>query len=301
MKRSGLSLAQLRVIDALARTGSIQATATALGIAQPSVTKHLTTIEGRYRQRLFERRGRQLIAAEACEALLPRIRTLLALAEEIESDLEGLRGLKEGRLRIGYSTHQFVMHVLGGFMDSFRGIKIEARCMASFDLLAQLRAGVLDAAFVTLPSAESDLAMIELRREALVLMTGTDHPLAARTSVHLSEISDWPLIQREGTSGTRRALEAMAVRDGVKLNAVLELGSWESLRDAVLRGIGVGVVMAGEIGGDVQMRAIPIDSAKGQALTVGHYLVCLSQARELAAINALFELAGRVSENTTTS
>ena len=296
--RSVLSLAQLRVIEALARTGRIRDAAADLGITQPSVTKHLSIIEGRYRQRLFDRRGHQLVATEICEALLPRLRTLLALAQEIEHEMEGLRGLKEGRLRVGYSTHQFVMHVLGGFMDTFRGIKIEARCMASYDLLTLLNSGKMDAAFVTLPGPEADLEMLELRREALVLMTGAEHPLAGNTHLRLRDLTDWPLIQRETTSGTRRAVEAMAIRDRATLNTVLELGSWESLRDAVARGIGVGIVMEGEIGPDPEMRAIPIESAKGQKLTVGHYLVCQLEARKLSGINALFQLTQRYAENT---
>ncbi len=80
---------------------------------------------------------------------------------------------------------------------------------------------------------------------------------------------------------------------------MLELGSWESLRDAVARGIGVGIVMEGEIGPDPEMRAIPIEGAKGQTLTVGHYLVCQSEARGLAAIDALFQVTQRYAETTT--
>lgn len=289
-----LTLAQIRVVEALARRGRISDASADLGITQPSVTKQLATVETRFRQRLFLRNGRKLTPSELCETLLPRMRTVLALAEEVEAALEGARGLQEGRVRIGYSTHQFVMHVLGAFMDSFRGIKIEARCMASFDLLAQLRDGKLDAAFVTLPGQEAGLDMLELRREVLVLMTRPSHPLALQDSVSLRDLAGLPLIQREGSSGTRRALEAVAVQQGVHLHTALDLGSWESMRAAVLADIGVGVVMAGEIGTDAEMRAIPIETGKGKPLSVGHYLVCLSDARNLSAISALFDLSNRL-------
>lgn len=289
-----LTLAQIKVIAMLAATRRVNATAKELAITQPSVSKHLSTLENRYGHRLFERQGQYLVPTELCESLLPRLRTLLALADELDAELNGLSGLREGRLRVGYSTHQFVMHVLGAFMDSFRGIKIEARCMASFDLLEQLRAGKLDAAYVTLPGAEADLHMLELRREQLVLMTGPDHPLASQDGIFLRDLSAWPLIQREVTSGTRRALEAYAVREGVALNTALDLGSWESMRDGVAAGIGVGVVMAGEICQDRKMRAVQIKTARGKPPSVGHYLVCVSEARDLAAIKALFDLTDRL-------
>lgn len=289
-----LTLAQMRVIATLAATRRVNATAKELAITQPSVSKHLSTLESRYGHRLFERQGHFLVPTELCERLLPRLRTMLALAEELDDELNGLRGLREGRLRVGYSTHQFVMHVLGAFMDSFRGIKIEARCMASYDLLEQLRAGKLDAAYVTLHGEEADLHMLELRREEMVLMTGPDHPLATQDSISLRDLSAWPLIQREATSGTRRALEAYAVREGVALNTALDLGSWESMRDGVAAGIGVGVVMAGEICQDRKMRAVQIKTARGKPPSVGHYLVCVSEARDLAAIKALFDLTDRL-------
>lgn len=284
----------MRVIATLAATRRVNSTAKELAISQPSVSKHLSTLESRYGQRLFERQGHFMVPTELCERLLPRLRTMLALAEELDDELNGLRGLREGRLRVGYSTHQFVMHVLGAFMDSFRGIKIEARCMASFDLVEQLRAGKLDAAYVTLPGKEADLHMLELRREEMILMTGPDHPLASRDSISLRDLSAWPLIQREATSGTRRALVAYAVREGVTLNTVLELGSWESMRDGVAAGIGVGVVMAGEICQDRKMRSVQIKTARGTSPTVGHYLVCVSEARDLTATKALFNLTDRL-------
>ncbi|WP_176699330.1 LysR substrate-binding domain-containing protein [Roseibaca calidilacus] len=297
--QQNLTIAQIRVIATLAATRRVNMTARELAITQPSVSKHLATLESRYGHRLFDRQGQFFVPTELCERLLPRLRTLLALADELGAELDGLRGLREGRLRVGYSTHQFVMHVLGAFMDSFRGIKIEARCMASFDLLDKLRAGNLDAAFVTMPGAEADLHMLELRREELVLMTGPDHPLAGKDSISLRDLSAWPLIQREVTSGTRRTLEANAVREGAALNTVLDLGSWESMRDAVAAGIGVGVVMAGEICEDRKMRSIRIQTGRGKVLTVGHYLVCVSEARDLATIKALFDLTERVAVSTT--
>jgi len=290
--RPGLTLAQLRVLEALVRAGHVSGAAAALKITQPSVSKHLATIEARSRQTLFVRAGRRLTPTALTESLLPRIRTLLALADEVDAMLADGEGLRAGTLRVGYSTHQFVMHILGAFMDAHRGIRIEARCMASFDLLAQLRGGGLDAAFVTMPGAEADLDILELRREALVLMVGPDHPLAGRDSLPLRDLAGLPLVQREASSGTRRTLEAVAVGAGVTLTPAMSLGSWEPLRGAVLAGIGAGVAMAGEVRGDPDLRAVPILTGAGRPLEVGHYLVCPAGARRLAAIAALFEVSG---------
>ena len=297
--RSALTLAQLRLLDALARTGSITRAARALSISQPSVSTQLRTLETRYRMRFFNRKGQALEPTAAGLALLPRIRALLALADEIENALQATCELKQGRLRVGYSTHQFVMRVLGEFMDRHRGIKIEARSMASFDLLALMRAGEIDAAFVTMPFLEADLAVLELRREPIVLMVPRDHALAAGGRIGLRELEALALVQRESSSGTRRTLEGAAVQAGVRLRTVLDLGSWESMRAGVLAGIGLGVAMAGELGEDPEIAAVAVDLPGGRPLTVGHYLVCLTETRPLAAVDALFAIAGRMLQNLT--
>lgn len=297
--RSSLTLAQLRLLDALARSGSITRAARALSVSQPSVSSQLRGLENRYRLRLFARDGHRLEPTEEGEALLPRIRALLALADEIEGALNGVRELEQGRLRVGYSTHQFVMRVLGSFMDRHRGIRIEARSMASFDLLKQLRGGEIDAAFVTLPTPEAELALLELRREAVVLMAPKDHPLSGSGRIALKALAGQRLVQREPSSGTRRALEGAAARAGIGLQSVLDLGSWESMRAGVLGGIGLGVAMAGELGSDPEIVAIEVELPGGRALSVGHYLTCLPESRALAAINALFALTETLQESMT--
>lgn len=200
--RSALTLAQLRLLDALARTGSITSAARALSISQPSVSTQLRTLEARYRMRFFNRKGKALEPTAEGLALLPRIRALLALADEIEYTLQAMRELEQGRLKVGYSTHRFVMRVLGEFMDRHRGVKIEARSMASFDLLALMRRGEIDA-------------------------------------------------------------------DG------------------------------GELGEDPEIVAVGVDLPGRRPLTGGHYLVCLTETRPLAAVDALFAIAGRTLQNLT--
>ena len=72
------------------------------------------------------------------------------------------------------------MKVLAEFAHHHVGIRLEARCHGSFDLVTALRRGDLEAAFVTLPEVEPDLICRLLRREEIVLMVARDDPQAGR-------------------------------------------------------------------------------------------------------------------------
>ena len=274
------------MIEAVARTGGLRRPARAHGVSPPAGSTQLAAFEQRYRVRLFARDGNTFNVSAVGEQLLPKIRTLLAIAGEIERDMLAERVLDAGRLVLGYSVDQFVMPVLSRFMARHPNVRIEARAMASQDLLALLREGRIEAAFVTMHAPDADLFAHEIRRERIVMMVPRGHPLAGRGPLGWDALSGLPLVRREAASGTRRIFDAAAEAAGASLRPVLELGSWTSLRAAVVAGIGVGFALAGEIGDDEDLAPVPIDDP---ALEVGHYLVTLGTLRMLATVTALLD------------
>ncbi|MET4128096.1 LysR substrate-binding domain-containing protein [Roseovarius sp. MBR-6] len=290
MAKPPFTLVQLSVLEAIARCGGIGAAARDLGLSQPSVSNHLSQIEEKLRARLFDRSGHRLEANALLMPLLPRLRALLQLSDEVADGLGGLATLDSGRLAIGYTTHQFIMDILATFRLRHPGVRIEARCHGSHDLLEGLRHGAFEACFVTLPEPEPDLVCLELRREDVVLMVGRDSALATRAQVSWSEVGTLDLIRREGASGTRRLFDAYAARQGVSLRTAIDLGSWESMRLAAAQGVGVGIAMAGEIEPD-DPRIVAV-TLQEPVPRLGHYLVTLPEQRDMGAVAALFEIAG---------
>ena len=291
MAKPPFTLVQLSVLEAIARCGGIGAAARDLGLSQPSVSNHLSQIEEKLRTRLFDRSGHRLEANALLMPLLPRLRALLQISEEVAGALGGLATLESGRLSIGYSTHQFIMDILATFRHRHPGVRIEARCHGSYDLLEGLRRGAYEACFVTLTEPEPDLVSLELRREDVVLMVGRESPLATHARISWAEVGDLDLIRREGASGTRRLFDAVAARQGISPRTAIDLGSWESMRLAAAEGVGVGVAMAGEIEpDDPRIVALALEEPVPR---LGHHLVTLPEQRDMGAVAALFEIAAQ--------
>ena len=283
-----LSISQLRVFEAVARTGSFSRAAQELGITQPSVSTQLRAFENQSRARLLARDGHAISPTRLGDTILPRVRALVTIANELELVLTEERSLKRGVLRIGYSTHQFAIPILSKMMAAHPGVKVEARSMASLDLIDMLNRGAIDAAFITAREAPADLECVKILTNDIVLMLPAAHPLAGREEIDWPDVTGFPLIRREGTSGTRRIFDQAAEQAGISLRTVLDLGSWDSLRCAVEAGIGGCIALEGEVEPNERIAIVRI---RDKDLWASHYLACAPDMRGVATVDALFDVA----------
>jgi molybdate transport repressor ModE-like protein len=97
---SDIDLNRLRVLAAVARTGSLTAAARELTIAQPSVSHHLARLEAEAGMPLLERVGRGIQLTEAGRLLASRGEEILGRLDGVQRELDALAGLRAGRARL---------------------------------------------------------------------------------------------------------------------------------------------------------------------------------------------------------
>ncbi len=115
---------------------------------------------------------------------------------------------------------------------------------------------------------------------------GKGHPWAKRHNVALAEIEDQQRIIREAGSYTRLLFEQKLQRQTIGSQHVLEIGSSESLREAVALGLGVGIIQAGELTSDNRIQPVLIRDTK---LKVIEHLACLKEAQLVPVIKAFID------------
>ncbi|WP_422022773.1 LysR family transcriptional regulator [Roseibium sp.] len=289
--KNPLSLSQLRALEAVVRQGSFSAAAKEIGVSQPSISNHVHGLENRFKTRLIAKSGYSVSATPALEALLPKIRAILALTSDLESELLHQKQLGAGELRIGYSTYQLAIPRISAFMARHPEITIEARALATSDILDLFDNGDIDIGFVTGREIPAGLEGELLVQTRIVIAARADHPLASNGTVSWKDLETLPLLQRESSSGTRKMFEAAATVAGIKPKTILALGSWGSIATLIRSGIGVGIAMEAEITDRDGCVAIPIDSP---SLIANHYVVWQKDMAGVAAIEAF-----RASLNTT--
>ncbi|SNS25631.1 LysR substrate-binding domain-containing protein [Tropicimonas sediminicola] len=279
-----LSLSQLRAVD---RLGNFSLAARDIGVSQPSVSTRVQALESQYGVRLFHRNGHEVEATPLLKEILPSIRSVLAVTEDIETLLDDQHALNVGQLAIGYSTYQIAVPYISRYMKTYPDIRVEARAMASHDLLPELESGQLDVCFITAREIPSHLVGHEICEARIVLAVPRDHPYSGRASITWDEAVAYPLVQREKSSGTRRIFEASARLARVEPNTILGVGSWGSIVTMVKLGLGLGVAMDVEILPSDELVGVEI---AGSGLRARQYAVCLPQMQSVRAVSRFLDL-----------
>ncbi len=93
-------LQQIREFVQIAECGSISAAAKVLGIAQPTLSRHLAALEGQIGSPLIRRDTHTMSLTEAGRILLADAHELLTLADRMGSRLRSDRGALRGQLRM---------------------------------------------------------------------------------------------------------------------------------------------------------------------------------------------------------
>ena len=100
-----LDLTRLRVIDAVARCGSVTAAAKELSYSQPSVSHHLARLESETGAQLLQRVGRGVRLTPAGQLLADRAAEILGRIDAADAELSAHVGLNAGRVRLaGFSS-----------------------------------------------------------------------------------------------------------------------------------------------------------------------------------------------------
>ncbi|WP_278237395.1 LysR family transcriptional regulator [Isoptericola sp. AK164] len=146
-----LDLTRLRVLAAVARTGSVTAAARDLHYAQPSVSHHLARLEAEAGLPLLERVGRGVRLTEAGQLLADRAEEIIARVEGAQRELDALAGLRAGRARLAAFPSALAtlvpeaVHRLRAAHPALGVSLVEAEPP---EAIAALRAGEVDVALV---------------------------------------------------------------------------------------------------------------------------------------------------------
>ena len=234
-----MELRQLRYLDAVARRRSFTKAARDLHVAQSALSQQVGRLERELGVELLRRTTRRVEVTEAGELVLARARRALAEAEGVRADLDALRGLVRGTLRLGGVPPVGPVHpaaLIADFSRAHPGVAITVREDVAFMLLGQLRDGGLDLVMALVdPDGLDGLEGVRLRDEELLLIAPLGHPLARATRVRVERLADEALIAYGAGSALREAL--LALVPGGRI--VAEANELETVRELTARGLGV--------------------------------------------------------------
>jgi DNA-binding transcriptional LysR family regulator len=246
-----LTLGQLRTFLAVAATGSVRAAADQLVVTQPAVSSALAAVRKQVGVALVMRDGRGLRLTPAGEALAERARAALALLDEAVAAARGEADPDRGRLRLATVTtagEHLAPPLLASFLATHPEVAVSLEVgnrRRVADLLAHHEA---DLAIGGRPAPGAETLAVRANR--LVVISARRKKGPAR-DVGEAELAAATWLLREPGSGTRATAEALLDRLDIAPR-ILTLGSNGAVVESVRIGLGVTLISADAVAGDLE-------------------------------------------------
>ena len=235
------TLRQLRIFEAAARHLHFGRAAAELHLSQPAVSIQLKQLETVVQLPLFEQMGRRMNLTRAGTELAGHARAILARLREADDAIDGLKGISAGELHIGSTTTAvyFVPRLLAAFRHDRPGLKVRLTVKNRELVVRDLVENTID--LVVMGAAPAGLATISVAfaKNPLAIIAAYDHPLARKRRVRLEQLAEETFLIREPGSGTRTTMERVFSAHRFRPRETVEIGSNETIKQAVMVGMGV--------------------------------------------------------------
>lgn len=269
-----VSHAQLKAFHAVAVHGSFTRAAERLYLTQPAISDQVRKLEERFGVLLFHRNKRSVRLTDLGERLLAITQRLFVIEAEAQELLQESQALQTGSLILAVDAPIHVLPQIARFCERYPGISVKIETGNTDESLFRLFNYQADLALLGRDVTDERLLCVPLRNDPMVAFVSRNHPWAERASICLADLDDTPLVLREIGSVTRQTLEEEMARAGLRIRPAIQVEGREAAREAVVVGIGVGVVSAAEFGADSRVCALPITDCTRRLTET---LVCLRE------------------------
>lgn len=223
-------------------TGSFTKAAEGLNYAQSSVSKMIADLEAEWGVTLLERSRGGVCLTSAGAALLPRVRTLLNDYQELTGQVDQMRGIQTGTVRIGTFASvaiHWLPNILEAFQKVYPGIGYELLLGDYDEVEGWIGEGRVDCGFLRLPTRpDFDTILLQMDEYKLVLPQG--HPLAGKETVPVQDLEGQPflLLEHGGKTEVTELLERAGVQPKIQFT------TWEDFAIMAMaeKGMGVGIL-----------------------------------------------------------
>ncbi|MBA4257212.1 MAG: LysR family transcriptional regulator [Polaromonas sp.] len=256
---------QLRVFSEVARHLSFARAAEALHLTPPAVTMQVKELEGHVGAALFERSGRRVSLTTTGEYMLVYARKMLATLKDAEDTAARLQHLETGTLTIGMvsTAKYFLPRLLGEFKREHEGIEIRLAVGNREQLVNMLQGNEVDIAIMGRPPKELATRAEPFAAHPHVFVAPVDHPLLKFGHPTVDSLQPHGFIVRERGSGTRAAMEKFLEPYRTEPRVVMEMTSNETIKQAVMAGLGLSFLSLHTIGLELEHRLIAVLDVEG--------------------------------------
>ena len=269
------SLRRLRVFESVARHASFSRAAAELHLTQPAVSMQVQQLEAEIGLPLVEHMGRRLDVTPAGREVVACIRDLQERLRVAAESLEALKGTGAGELAIStVSTAKYhVPKLLAEFRRAYPAVRVRLSVSNREAVVRDLAENTVDLAVMGSPPRGLDTVAVAFARHPIAIVAAPDHPLARRQRVPIARLAQDTFIIRERGSGTRNAMERFFARQRFEPRETVEMSSNETIKQAVMAGMGVSFISLHTVGLELAARRLVALKVTGTPVMRDWYVI----------------------------
>ncbi len=262
----------LETFAAAAELSSFTAAAKALRLTQAAVSQRVAALEMDLGVSLFLRQGGRVLLTEAGQLLHGYANRILDLHREARRETTGRPVPVIGELSLAASSvpgEHLLPTLLTVLRQRHPHVRVKVTVADSEVVLRQIERGRAQLGLVGMKGDSVHLDCRCFACDTLAVVVPAPHAWSRRKQVTLAQLAEQPLIVREVGSGSRGCLEQALSESGKSLRdlrVALELGSNESIKEAVLQGLGLAVLSTHAVENEVQAGRLRTLTIRGLSL-----------------------------------
>jgi len=262
------TLHQLQVFLKITQTQSVTKAAEELCLTQPAVSIQLKNLQDQFEIPLTEVVGRKLFITDFGKEIALAAENILNEVYAINYKTMAHKGKLTGRLKISVvSTGKYVMpYFLAAFIAQNEGIELMMDVTNRAKVIESLDKNEVDFSLVSVLPDNLKVENIELLENKLFLVANTKSKFTKKI-YDKSIFEDLPLIYREQGSGTRLVMERFIEENKLPVRKKLERTSNESVKQAVIAGLGCSIMPVIGIKNELLHGDLQIIPVKGFPIT----------------------------------
>ncbi|MFT0866380.1 LysR substrate-binding domain-containing protein [Pseudomonas sp. CAM1A] len=238
-------LADLRLLAAIAATGSLSKAAATFPVAVSAASTRLRLFEARSGLTLFLRKADGMQLTPAGRLVLESARGVLGEAQKLQDTLRELAGQRRITLHLAASTvtnSTLLPAVLGPFLADYPEVDLQLVEHKSIDVLRVVLAGECEIGVYDGNLVNEGVVSLPFRTERLVLLVPLDHPLAARGQLRLADALGFPFVCLPAERAMQRFVEELAMNLAMPLKVRVRAPSFEAIAQLVAQHAGIAML-----------------------------------------------------------
>jgi DNA-binding transcriptional LysR family regulator len=269
------TLRQLKVFETVARHLSFSRAAEELHLTQPAISTQVKTLEEHVGLPLFEQLGKKIYLTPAGAELLHYCRAIIQQFQDAEAAMTQFKGISGGKLNVAVISagDYFFPRLLVEFARRHAGVTLNLTVHNREELLGQLADNLTDLAVMVRPPLDMDTVNESFAPHPYVIVAASNHPLASEKRIPLKAILREPFVVREKGSDTWNSMKEGFGDHIDDINVAMEIKSTETIKQAVIAGLGISFLSAHTIKLELQSGSLAVLDVEGFPLMLNWYLV----------------------------